>query len=269
MRQLVTGFIPWSAAGSMHTGPLGMLEQRMGLVALELRAAQQEQQLIEYEMMCLMQSLEEDIAAAVAAKTNAQEQQQRQLQHYEELSQRRSLTQAEHCELHTAYRQMQLASGRQLLISQRIAVLQRLRETAVMLLQPVMTPHQGQQRSLNNSLTTDQLVLVADDLMQQPMPEEGSHGQVSDGEEGDFWSAAECSESAEVPDARSSASPEPSMQVHAAGSRDRPAVAGMPASWLIGAEVGVALVVGVVCMPLCIRQYCVGLNTDVLTVPIS
>jgi hypothetical protein len=81
-QQLCIGEHPWHTSSGRQAGRLGALQQRMGMVALDLRAAGQEQKLLVHEMRALIGSYEAEVAelqqaiAAVDTKISSMMQEQ-------------------------------------------------------------------------------------------------------------------------------------------------------------------------------------------------
>lgn len=186
-QQLCVGEHPWHTAAGYPAGPQGALRQRMGMVALDLRAAGQEQKLVLHEMHNFLISYEEEeaelqqIIAAAAARACILMQEQSAL--IEQLDapggpgqQQRDLW----CRIASLSREQRALLGKQVLLRKRCLRVQQLLDDARRRFDRYISTDQQQQQQL----TAEQLAQVADDEVRQ-QEEDGAGVDEEDVDEAD------------------------------------------------------------------------------------
>lgn len=190
MRQLCEGLIPWAAVGAADAGARGPLAQRMGLVAMEIRAAVHERLLVNYEMRNLLISYKDELAAVDQALAAASMQVDLCLQQQDIMLQFDNPSDEQQCQLHGSYRQMKVAMGQRMMLQHRRAAVQQLLAKATAL----FAPYLGGERQRPNE---QQLADLADHIIDEAAAEDGEEAaEAVAGADDEAWAAELCDDTA-------------------------------------------------------------------------
>lgn len=168
---LCNGEAPW-ATGAPLTAiqGIGPLAKRMGVVALDIQAANEEKKLVRFEMASLLSSYNQDVLVLQQAVDAASQEISQQLDQQELLieqldsstlsvEQQRDLN----CSLASAHNAVSFQLGKRMLLSGRLAGLQRLQAAAEALFVQVT---QRANASDDIPLTEDAILAAADEILQ-------------------------------------------------------------------------------------------------------
>lgn len=242
MQQLREGPDPFYAAAGTGGVAGGPIARRLQLVAQEIRAAQDEQLLVAFEMPNLLCSYAEEIEAIEEAITAADATVTLCLQQQDSFADMSPLTHQQEVQLHSSYRQMQQAVGQRMLLQRRHAVVSALLEKASALFEAAQS--RGQAAAVEQQATQ-----LADEVLQQA--EEAAQDSEDEADEAGAEAAAgldaaDDEDAAQDPAAapastNAAASSMPGSSTSAPSSRQEPAAAVGP---LDGGEVELAVAWG-------------------------
>lgn len=171
-QQVCVGELPWLGTGvAVDLGStIGPLKKRMGLVALEIRAARQEKQLVLFEMRSLIASYDKQCRAVSAAMVTAIEelqrceeqqdewyqvltQQQQQQQEVDQVTTQRALKQSENM--------AKVVAARLELLQREIDAIEQKQQLAEKLFAPYLQPGY----TSDSALAASDAELLADEML--------------------------------------------------------------------------------------------------------
>jgi hypothetical protein len=232
-QQLCVGEHPWHTASGYPAGRLGAVQQRMGMVALDLRAAGQEQKIVLLEMRTLLASYEAEVAelqqaiAAAAARVSYMMQEQDALS--EQLLAAGGPGQQWHerqCRYNSLLKEQRALLGRQVLLRKLCLHVQQLLAGARQRFGRYISSADQQEL-----LTVEQLAEVADDEVRQ-QEGDGAGGEQEDVNEADaaMWEEAAAAGPAGDEAAGMDAAGAPGVDAPAQQTQQPPASAGLAAA---------------------------------------